>query len=93
LSNFGCCGKSDWSGMYFCHCWDSNKHMQIPTWNPKFKSTCVDFQEKAKWSMFCVWIICSWIPWWLLGILKYICWIPWWLLGSWKIFVGTDGGV
>jgi hypothetical protein len=52
--------------------------MQILTWNSKFKLTCVDFQEKAKWSMFCVWIICSWIP--------------WWLLGSWNTFVGADGG-
>jgi hypothetical protein len=26
--------------------------MQIPTWNPKFESTCVDFQKLTKWSYF-----------------------------------------
>jgi len=26
--------------------------MQMPTWNPKLKSTCVDFQKLTKWSHF-----------------------------------------
>jgi hypothetical protein len=64
----------------------------MPTWNPKLKSTCFDFQELAKWSTFWVWIICSWIPLWLWDLeadllkqmeeqferlTRWLCW-TWW---------------
>ncbi len=31
--------------MDFSYCWDSYKASQMSTWNPKFRSTCINFQN------------------------------------------------
>ncbi len=38
--------------MDFFYGWDSNRTLKMSTWNPKFKSTCINFQKLANHSQF-----------------------------------------
>ncbi len=57
LSNFRYCGKPNWSKFFFPYCWYSNRTSKMLIWKSKLKSTCINFQELAKWSTFWLWSI------------------------------------